>query len=386
MRKTIAAVLLAACCCFEARGIERSRLFEIVSGTGAEDSAALRLELELRFDTYNRLFHFSISSLDRPLRVTAFDDEADYDCYVVSRAGARRPGAVYLHYADSRRNELVVHRGAAEEQTMLAHQSFLQFLQAFVPNPPPWMLEGFAVYFNTLRFDPDAGDLLYEENLAWLGTVKALLRTAPDEAGASLTEQVMLADSRGAALQVLSWGIVSLFLNSGGDGGYFRSLTDSFMLLAPDKTAEENARAVFGRLTGWTDLARIQADFEAYIAKRQTFAEIVGAGVEAYAAGDYEAAENRFLEAIYQNSGNYAPYYYLGLLSYAEGNHNIAEAYYGAALDSGGDAAAINYALGVNAAAAGRAGEAEVFLKAAADASPDRYGSKAAAIMARLRQ
>jgi tetratricopeptide (TPR) repeat protein len=179
---------------------------------------------------------------------------------------------------------------------------------------------------------------------------------------------------------------VSLFLNSGGDGGYFRSLTDSFMLLAPDKTAEENARAVFGRLTGWTDLARIQADFEAYIVKRQTFAEIVGAGVEAYAAGDYEAAENRFLEAIYQNSGNYAPYYYLGLLSYAEGNHNIAEAYYSAALDSGGDAAAINYALGVNAAAAGRAGEAEVFLKAAADASPDRYGSKAAAIMARLRQ
>jgi tetratricopeptide (TPR) repeat protein len=388
MRKTIAAALLAACCCFGAAGVERTRLFEIASDAGADDSAALRLELELRFDTYNRLFRFSAASLERPLRVSAFADRAAYDRYVAARLGASRPGAVYLHYGDGARNELVVNRGAAEEPEMLAHQSFVQYLRAFVPNPPAWMLEGFAVYFNTLRFDPEAGDLLYEENLAWLGTVKTLLRSSASASasapGVSLTEQALLADARGPTLQVLSWGLVSLFLNSGGDGEYFRSLTDSFLLLSPDGTQAENAAAVFGRLTGWTEPARIEADFAAYIGRRQTFADIVEAGIRAYGAADYRTAEARFLEAIYQNSDNYAPYYYLGLLAYAEGNHNIAEAYYGTALDTGGEAAAVNYALGVNAAAAGRAGEAADFLRAASDAAPDRYAAKAAKINEQL--
>jgi hypothetical protein len=128
--------------------------YALSAEAGAESSLpSLAKELGLRFEVYNSLFRFNPATLSSPMKVRVFADKDAYTSYVNARLGTTRPGAVYLHYSNSERRELVIHWGSPEEAYMLAHQAFIQFFRAFVPNPPTWMREGFAIYFNTLRFD-----------------------------------------------------------------------------------------------------------------------------------------------------------------------------------------------------------------------------------------
>ncbi|MDR2841675.1 MAG: hypothetical protein LBV52_00550 [Spirochaetaceae bacterium] len=358
----------------------RNQYFDIISDGGSYDAEMLGREMELRFEVYNRLFRFNVNSFTSPLRVVAFNDKAAYDSYVSSKLGSTRDGAVYLHYNQPERRELIVNRGSPEESRMLPHQAFIQYLRAFIPYPPTWMREGFAIYFNTLKFDKETRELRYEENLAWLETVKNLGNSHPS------LESVFLADLRGAPeyFQPVSWALVSFFLNSGGNGEYFRTLTESFMLLSPTKSAGDNAQAVLERLTSWTDLATMRSDYNNYIASRKTFADLVDLGQKAYSSKDLAEAESYFLAALYQKPTHFAPYYYLGLLAYEEKNYDMAERYYRSALTYGADPALVNYALGINAATAGRNSEAKSYLQAAAAESPERYRERAESIIIRL--
>ncbi|MDR0552317.1 MAG: tetratricopeptide repeat protein [Spirochaetaceae bacterium] len=356
-------------------------LFEVVSDGGSYDAETLCRELEERFEVYNRLFRFNRDSLAGPLKVVAFTDKAAYDDYIKSKLGSTRDGAVYLHYNQADKRELVVHRGSAEEQRMLPHQAFIQYLRAFIPYPPTWMREGFAIYFNTLKYDKDSRELRYEENLSWLETVKNLGNQHPS------LEQVFLADVKGAPeyFQPISWAVVSFLLNNGGSGDYFRSLTDSFKVLNAGKSAGDNAQAVLNELISFTTLQQITSDYFAYIASRKTFAELVQAGQDSYTNKNWKEAENYFLSALYQKPTHYAPYYYLGLLAYEQKDYDLAERYYRSAVQYGADAALVSYALGINAATAGRNDEAITYLQEAARVAPDRYKERADSIIIRLR-
>jgi tetratricopeptide (TPR) repeat protein len=358
-----------------------SPYYEVISDTGEADAEALARELEGRFIVYNRLFRFNPGNLTAPLKVRAFKDKEDYDRYVSARVGENRPGAVYFHYNQIDRRELVVHRGGDDEGRLLPHQAFVQFLRAFIPNPPAWLREGFSIYFSTLTFNGITGALEYDENLAWLETVKNL------RAGAPSPESVLLADIRGIPeyFQSVSWALVSFFLNS-GEEDYFRTITDSFAILSPPASAAENCEAVFNHISLWTDLRTLEEDYRAYIAARKTFTELLEEGQQAYAARDPITAELAFMSALNQKPAHYAPYYYLGLLSYEEKNYDIAEHYYRSAMQYGADPALVTYALGINAAAAGRREDAVSFLEQAAAASPERYRQRAADLIARIRQ
>ncbi|MDR2101428.1 MAG: hypothetical protein LBP43_02540 [Treponema sp.] len=358
----------------------KSRYYEVVSDIGGADAEALSRELEGRFIVYNRLFRFNPGNLTAPLKVRAYRNEADYDAYISARLGETRPGAVYLHYNQAERRELVIHRGGDDEGRLLPHQAFIQFLRAFIPNPPAWLREGFGIYFSTLTLNGDTGALEYEENLSWLETVKNL------RAGPPSPESVLLADTRGIPenFQSVSWALVSFFLNSGNED-YFRTITESFMVLSPPASAAENGEAVFKHITLWTDIKTLEENYHAYIDARKTFVELLEEGQRAYAAKDPGAAELAFMGALDQKPTHYAPYYYLGLLSYEERNYNLAEHYYRSAQQYGADAALVSYALGVNAAAAGRREAAISFLEQAAMTSPERYHQKAADLIARLR-
>ncbi|MDR2521983.1 MAG: hypothetical protein LBC72_05475 [Spirochaetaceae bacterium] len=358
-----------------------TKLFEVVSDGGSYDAETLCRELEERFEVYNRLFRFNKDSLLAPLKVIAFTDKTAYDEYVKSKLGSTRDGAVYLHYNQVDKRELVVHRGSVEEQRMLPHQAFIQYLRAFIPYPPTWMREGFAIYFNTLKYDKESRELRYEENLSWLETVKNLGNQHPS------LEQVFLADIKGAPeyFQPVSWAIVSFFLNNGGSGDYFRSLTDAFKVLEPSKSAGDNAQMVLQELVGFTTLENMTNDYYSYIASRKTFAELVQAGQEAYTAKNWVEAENYFLQALYQKPTHYAPYYYLGLLAYEQKSYDLAERYYRSAVQYGADVALVSYALGINAATAGRNDEAVTYLQEAARISPERYKERTDSIIIRLR-
>jgi tetratricopeptide (TPR) repeat protein len=240
------------------------------------------------------------------------------------------------------------------------------------------MREGFAIYFNTLKFDKGTRELQYEENLSWLDTVKSVRQPS--------LESVFMADVNGMPeyMQPTSWAIVSFFLNSGGNGDYFRAITESFMLLSPIVSAAENSRIVLDRLTNWNSIDALRVDYSNYISSRFTFAELVDAGQKAYLERDLSAAESFFLAAMYQKPSHYAPYYYMGLLAYDENSYDVAESYYLTALQYGADSALVKYALGVNAATAGRNADALMYLHEAADESPERYRERAQSIMSRI--
>ncbi|MDR1287725.1 MAG: hypothetical protein LBK08_08975 [Treponema sp.] len=355
----------------------RTAHYEVISDMG--DGEHLAREMENRFTVYSRLFRFEPARATLPLKVRAWQDRETYDNYVSARLGSSRGGAVYLHYSQSGRRELVINRGSAEERYNLPYQAFIQYLRAFVPSPPSWIREGFAIYFSTVGFS-GSGEINYEENLSWLETVRGLGAKAPG------IEDILLADERGIPgnFQSVSWALVSFFLTSGREE-YFRTLTDCFMVLSGEKTAAENSRAVADRIRLWNTLENLEKDYRAYINSRRTFTELVAEGEKAYAEGDSAGAELAFVTAMNQKPSRHVPYYYLGLLSYGENSYIIAEEYYRMSLERGADFALVSYARGVNAAAAGKNREAIVFLEKAAEASPQRYQEKAESLMARLK-
>jgi tetratricopeptide (TPR) repeat protein len=354
--------------------------YRVFSQRGWADADALARELEQRFNEYNRLFHFDKQKLKTPLVARAFENRDAYNAYVSSRLGKTREGAVYLHYNQPERRELVILRGSPEESWMLAHQAFIQFFRAFIPSPPAWMQEGFAIYFNTLGFDRATEKLTYEENLSWLDEVKSLGQATPP------LESILLADIRGVPenFQGLSWALVSFLLNS-GNPDYFRALIESFMLLSDSVSAAPNAEAVMKRVTLWTSANTLQNDYQTYLAGRRTFRELIDEGQRAYEAKDYTGAEQAFLKAVEQRPAHYAPYYYLGLLAYEEKKYAPAEAYYRSALQYGADQALVQYARGLNAMAQGRIADAISCLQEAAQLSPARYGERAENLISGLK-
>jgi tetratricopeptide (TPR) repeat protein len=345
----------------------------------AEDGAAVSREMEKRFAVYNRLFRFDPAAGELPLLVRVYRNKENYDNYLSARLGGTRPGAVYLHYRQSDRRELVIHRRSPDENRTLPYHAFIQFLRAFVSYPPSWMREGFAIYFSTLIAD-ETGELKYTENLAWLEAVKAMGERARSP------EAVLLADQRGFPpdFQSLSWALVSFFLGSGKEE-YFRTMTESFLLLSDSVSAAENAGTVMDRISRWNPPEEFSRDFTGYLAARKTFTELIEDGQRAYALRDPISAEMSFLSALDQKPNHYAPYYYLGLLAYEEGSFDMAAEYYRSALEYGADAALVYYALGVNAASAGKNREAIENLSKAAAASPERYREKSESLIQRLR-
>ncbi|MDR0450861.1 MAG: tetratricopeptide repeat protein [Treponema sp.] len=362
-----------------------SQHYELIAGTGAGESPgeageleALAREMESRFSVYTQLFRFDPARLDIPLKVRIIKDTGAYNSYISARLGGPRPGAVYIHYQDAARRELVVNRGGTEENRVLPYQAFIQYLRAFIPSPPSWLREGFAIYFSTLAYSP-AGGLQYNENLSWLEAAKTPGRGFPP------LESILLAGQGGEPenFRALSWALVSFFLNSGNEN-YFRSLIESFMLLSPAADAAQNSRIVCDHLGRWGDLAGMRADFIAYLDSRKTFLEFMNEGETAYAAKDAFTAEYSFMSAMNQKPEHYAPYYYLGLLAYEDGRYEQAEGFYRQSIERGADQALVLYALGINAVSAGKNSEALNFLLQAAELSPERYRARAEDLIKRL--
>ncbi|MDR2485131.1 MAG: hypothetical protein LBD55_07030 [Treponema sp.] len=371
--------------------------YEVLSDGGTADAQTLSRELDTRFQLYNKFFHFNPQELGGSrLKVRAYRDKQAYDTYITERIDVTSPGAVYLHYTQPDRRELVIHRGGPEEERMFPHQAFVQYLRAFIPYPPSWFREGFAIYFSTLKFEagqvlagtgngvsamPVNAGLIYEENLTWLEAVKSLGNKSPS------LESVLLADVKGTYpdnFQGVSWALV-FFLKDSGKEDYLRLLYECFMLLKGSASVQENSQAIYNHIKSWSDLPILEWDYKAYLNTRKTFPELIAEGQRAYNAKDARAAEEVFQAAQKQRPSHYAPYYYLGLLAYDWKNYDQAERYYRSAQQYGADPGLIAYALGINAAAAGRNNEAISFLEQAKAASPSQYNDQVDNLIKRLR-
>jgi hypothetical protein len=346
--------------------------YEIIADSGAENAARLAHKLDKRFALFDSVFRFDEHTLQAPLKVRSFCNKDQYDQYVSEQLNAQYPaGAVYIHYAQPDRRELVVHRGSADKKQLIAHQAFVQYLRAFVPEPPAWLLEGFAQYFTYWSFD-DRTELVQQNDWEWHETVKPLVQN-PDLW--TIISTMLSADSGAPELHALSIAFVS-FLMDQQNTSYYRTLVESFMLLSQEASAAENTAAVANHIERWTDKEAFVRDFSAYMAQRKTFSELITEGQQAYAAGDTARATRLFDEAKERQSDHYVPYYYIGLIAYESHNYVRAEQYFRQSLDHGLDEATACYALGVNAIRANRATEGKSFLERAATLDPERYQTK----------
>jgi hypothetical protein len=358
----------------------KSELYSVISDRGKEDALAIIKELELRFHAYNQVFRYEPAWLEDVYHVRAFSDKESYDAYVNSHIGETRNGAVYIHYAQRDRRELVIHRGSPDEKKALPRESFVQFFRGFVDEPPSWMREGFAIYFSGLRYDDVLEKLDYTENMVWLDTIKSLGQNAPS------LERVLLADLLGRPdnFQIAAWSLVSFFMNTEKEE-YYRTLGEVFLTLTDGAAAEDNAKYAAQRITSWIDLDKLRQDYREYLISRKTFNDLLKNGKDAYNTQDYLTADICFSSALNLRPDHYAPYYYLGLLSYQKQDYEMAENYYRLSRDKGASTALISYALGVNAAAAGKKEEAVTRLEEAASVNPIQYGDKANALIQRLK-
>jgi tetratricopeptide (TPR) repeat protein len=348
-----------------------------------EDPAAgerIARDLEGRFEIYSGLFRFNPWLLAAPLRVRLIADTAAYDEYLVAQLGQRSAGALYLHYRQADRRELVINYGGPDWERTLPYQSFIQYLRSFVSSPPSWIEEGFAIYFSTLS--TEGKEPAYIENLSWLERVK--------ESVIPPVEDILLLGTLDATVPLsredyssLSWALVSFFLNSGNED-YFRSLLECFLLLSPEAGLAENSQTLARRIDDWNGLENLDRDYRAYIDARKTIPELMEAGRLAYGEGDFEKAEPFFTTVLDLRPGYYAPYYYLGLIAYGRGDWDGARQYYLLSLERGADEALLYYALGLNAVAAKQDAQASEYLLRAAAADPARYRERAAALLRRL--
>jgi hypothetical protein len=349
----------------------------VSSELGQARAEALGAEFESLFGLFGGIFRFDSTALQGKLKVRELKDKAGFDAYLQGAAGQTKDDFVYLHFSMPERRELVLFpREGAEASASLVHQAFVQYLKAFVSNPPLWMRDGFAVYFESAVWDPKTRTVSLPENLAWLPTAKALLAK---NAFLPLGKLLGLSqDGARAELDVVypeSWAFASFLVNS-GDKAYNRLLWDSISCLRRDAKLEENLAAIAARASSWYVEAEAQAAFSSYLSGRKTFSDLVGEGLKSYGEKAYEAARLSFEAAARQDPSSYLPPYYLGLIAYAVSDYSLAEFDYKSALEKGCEPAVANYALGLNAYAQKKPEDAKKYLSAAKAGSPERYGQK----------
>jgi len=363
-----------------------SQHYAVWSDAGKDDAVAMAGTLDGLFGVYNEYFRFDETKLKAPLTVRKFSAKDAFDAYLTKVIGESKDDFVYLHYPTVERSELVVFakESADDFDASLAHQAFVQFLKAFIPEPPLWIREGFAVFFERTRMDGKSGVVTYSENQAWLETVKLLKSQTKLYTVSDL--MMLSADDARSGLDVFypqSWALVSFLVNS-PDRRYNRLVWDAIRQLTPEATLDANQAAVHDFFIRWHGKEAAESDFLAYLDGQKTFAELVTGGVRSYGDKDLETALKSFTQALTKNSLSYIPHYYLGLIAYAKGDYALAEEYYNKALELGSDAPITNYALGINAFASRRFAEATAYLQKASDGDPEKYQVKAGEIMARI--
>jgi len=363
----------------------RSDHYAVWAETGQARAEELAKVLESLYTLFEEDMRFDSKRLAGRLTVRVFRDKAGFDAHLTQIVGQTNSDFVYLHYPTLERSELLVfEKENPAFSASLAHQAYKQYLKAFIPNPPLWILEGFPVYYERAAWDKTAGAVVFRENTAWLETLKAL-----QNSGKLLGIEALLSTSperSESARDVFypqSWAFVS-FLLDGREPRYARFLWDSLALLSPAASLEENQRAVSELFRRWHDSKTAQEDFLAWLGSRKTFAELVEEGVRLYGEKNLKKSAAAFAEALAKNEGNCIPYYYLGLISYAGNDFDMADYYYKTALQLGCDPATTNFALGLTAFAVNRLEDAKAYLAKAKSAAPDRYAARVDEILGRM--
>jgi hypothetical protein len=365
-----------------------SNSYRVYSEISESHAAELSRNLDALLDFFTSHFRFESGGLKSKMKVRILADKSRYDEYLKALISQTREDFIYLHYSDPEKSELVGY--ATDEENFrisLNHQAFIQYFRAFRANPPLWLREGFAVFFEKLAYDPASGSAVYYENLAWLDTLKAFTGGGGKNLLPLQTLLGMTVEGAREKIDVFypqAWGIVSFLLNS-PNKDYTRILWDAVASLQADASLERNVERVYERSFKWYDEGLLTEDFLGYLEIRKSFRAVVQEGIDAYSRNKLDAAEEAFAAAREMEIGNFMPPYYLGLISYARKNYSVAEHHYKTALENGAQPALIYYALGINSYADNRTDEAISYLKFAAEIDPS-YEQKTDELLKKLQK
>ncbi|NBB90921.1 MAG: tetratricopeptide repeat protein [Spirochaetes bacterium] len=362
--------------------------YRVVSEVGRDHAEQTADRLEATLEIFNDYFHFELGELPDRMRVRIFASRDAYDSFLRNTIDETREDFIYLHYGNLARSELVGYfREDPDYDYSLNHQAFIQYLRSFIANPPLWLREGFAVYFEEIDYDPSTGQAVYRENLTWLDPLKSILDGTSDEEAIPFDELLRIdvaeARSRLDVFYPQSWGVVSYLMNT-GDRDVNRVLWDAINALDSNAAMRENVRAVEQEAVQWIDQERLVDGYLGYLEDRRSFRGLVEDGMEFYEEGDSEAAEEAFVKALTLREDNHVPYYYLGLINYDRGNNSLADYYYRQALEQGATQALTYYALGVNAYASERFEDATGYLERAIELDPEEYSEQARQLISRM--
>lgn len=374
--------------------ISESTYYRVYSELSSEHAEATAKKLDAFFTLFNSFFRFDPGQLQSKLNVRIFSTRQRFNNYLKSIIDQEQNNFVFLQYSDPKKSELVGFKQTPNDfDTSLLRQGFIQYFKSFIQYPPDWMLKGFAVYFEKSQYDQDHQYAVFKENLSWLPTLKEAIRkeasvgSVDGQGLISPTQFLNPSDSilseRREVFHAQAWGFIK-FLHDSEQKKYNRLLWDSISALQKSATKVENVKAINQKAFNWANRFLLINDFKEFILSLKTFPELVQEGINLYAGGNYDEAEEVLLEAILIDGSHYLPYYYLGLIHYAQKDYSLAEYYYQSALMLGGDNALIQYALGVNSFANSRYEEAENYLLEAKRLNEEKYGEKVSNLLERI--
>jgi tetratricopeptide (TPR) repeat protein len=362
--------------------------YRIYSDTSQAQADDIARRMEAGVTLYNDVFHFDLSLLTTKLRVRVFKDLDSFNAYLDKVLSQKRADFVFIAWSDPERSELLCFPKDEPAFTpSLIHQGAIQFMKAFVDNPPVWLREGIATYLETASWDATAGVYKAKPNFAWLDQLKSLLAagsaTTPLSVADLLTVSREKAQSQMDVFAPESWGFVQ-FLMGSPQHAYLRAMWDSIAALSPKATLDENSQRVSARAFSWFPDQALQQDFQSYILSLKTSTDLLKDGVDQYGSGDLAGADASLQKCIDLDPSNSTAWYYKGLISYARKDYAKAEEDYLKAFQLGTTAGIINYALGVNSFAAGKNADATKYLSFARTADKTTYGDRVDALLKRI--
>lgn len=361
--------------------------YRVLSSVSAEHAQETATAAEALAHLYNQYFRFEMDELPSRMTVRIFADRSDFDRHLTRIIGETRNEPVYLHFTDHARSELVAYIMDDFEQyrASLTHQSVIQFLRAFIQNPPLWIREGFAVYFENSYYDDERGEAVFQANTAWLETLQQLVSGSRPVMPLStvLSADVATARSQLDTFYPQTWGMIT-FLTESENRQHNRMLWDAIAALEPQASLAQNVEQIERRVLRWVNTDALVDEFSTFVSEMRSFRQLVEQGIEYYGRGEYEAAEEQFRRAIALRDGNHVPYYYIGLILYGQGSYEEADMYYRVALERGAPEGLVYFALGVNAFAGSMFDDAVQFLERALERDPGAYGDRAEQLIARI--
>jgi len=296
-----------------------SRYYRMYTDMDKASAEKLTAIMDSYITFFNKYLHFDVDSLSSKLKIRLYSSKSSYDTYLTSVISKTSSSYVFLQYKDASKNELVAYSLADQNKMKkdLIHYGFVQFVKAFIPYPPLWLMNGFAVYFENSLYSEDKSEVVFKENHDWILTLKNVVndgKTIPVDT--LLILDLPQADKNINTFYAQTWGLVDFLINA-TYLDYNRLLWDSLSALKQTATRKENDALVIDRAFKWIDKKTFVTDFISYVNSLKTFSDLVKEGTEEYSKGEYKAGEKSFIAAMSIDDTVEIPYYYLGLINYA---------------------------------------------------------------------